>query len=97
MAADSRDIVTYAASLVSEPARIDPILDTMRLITAKLHPGERLTADQEQALMQTYMSVEKFLLEQEPARQFTKESLRAQIAQSLQLTADSPTFWSRLP
>lgn len=95
-AASSIDIVMYAASLVSSPHAIDPILDTLRRVTSGLKPGGPLSDNDEAALMNIYRKIEDYLLHAEPVREFTKESLRQGIAQRLRLTDDQATFWYKL-
>lgn len=93
----SLDIVTYAANLASDYRAVDPILDGLRHLTATLAPGQPLSEVDQLKLMGIYVSIEEYLLQKEPIRTFTKESLRQQIAQKLQLSpADTTTFWGRL-
>jgi hypothetical protein len=92
----SVDIVVYAASLVSSPRAIDPILDNLRRATSSLTPGAPISANDQDVLLATYTKIEDYLLNQEPVRKFTKESLRRGIAQRLRLTNDQTTFWHKL-
>ena len=95
-AVSSIDIVMYAASLASNPRDVDPMLDELRVVTANLTPGAPLSVKDEDTLMTIYMKLETYLLNHEPVRKFTKESLRQGVAQRLRLTTDKTTFWPKL-
>jgi hypothetical protein len=84
---------------VSNVAAIDPILDDIRIVTAKMRSpasgvGAALDASQLQSLASVYRKLESYLVEQEQVRVFTKDTLResvkAQFASSL---AAYPQFW----
>lgn len=93
----SIDIVMYAATLVSNPRLIDPILDKFRQITARRKPGVEIPAEDEAELREIYLQIEGYLLSKEPIRKFTKETLRQSIAQRLRLTNSvQTTFWGDL-
>ncbi len=93
----SVDIVTYTASLASQPREIDEILDEVRLITSRARTDESMNATDNERLLQVYLKVEQYLLTKETVRVFTKDSLRQDIAQKLHLTAQSSgTFWPKL-
>lgn len=85
-------VVLYAASLASRPGDIDPILDTVRAITAT-NPNANFTPEQEQKLGQTYAAIENYLITNEPLRPFDTASLREQITRRFKL---DPTMQSRL-
>ena len=97
--ATSIDIVVHAATLVSTQAAIDPLLNTVRNITAALQPGApiHLSSTDEESLKQVYLKIEEYLLGKEAVRKFTKEGLRHDIAKRLGLTPESTnTFWNKL-
>ena len=73
------DAVTYAAGLVSNSDAIDPILDDVRGITAKLQPGEVPSEEDTQALINTYLQIEQYLVTKEAIRAFAKEDLRIRL------------------
>lgn len=76
------DVVTFAASQASNPSRIDKALDKLRLLTAHLPPNSReLTPEQNETLKGVYATIELYLVESEPLRQFTLEGLRRTNAQ----------------
>lgn len=77
------DLVTYMASLVSNPDDIGDSLDTVRDITARLNPGESLPAGDVNHLLDVYLQLEKYLTTKEPLRTFTKAELRQRIPESL--------------
>ena len=82
------DVVTYVASLASNPDDIDPMLDKMRAITASLGPNQELSKADEQTLLQVYRQIEEYLVTKEPIRTFTKEELRTRIAPELRAQID---------
>lgn len=77
------DMVTYAAGLASNPADIDPLLDRVRSITARLGPGQSPSAEDDQSLVDVYLQVEQYLTLKEPIRAFSKVGLRARLAPEL--------------
>lgn len=91
----SVDIVVYAANLVSQPQQIDNLLETVRSITSNSN-AQALSDDDQSNLQQTYLAIEDYLVNKEPVRTFTKESLRQMIADDLKLTNAPNTFWSGL-
>lgn len=95
-AISSVDIVAYVSNLVSSPSEIDPLLDKVRILTAGVDRNKPLAAADEKMLETVYLQIETYLLEKEIARKFTKDSLRQNIANRLQLTAASNTFWNHL-
>jgi hypothetical protein len=77
------DLVTYMASLVSNPDDIGDSLDTVREITARLAPGESLPASDTDRLFDVYLQLETYLTTKEALRNFTKEELRRRIPEQL--------------
>jgi hypothetical protein len=97
--ASSMDIIIYAASKTSAADKVDPLLDTMRTVTARLrlHPDEPLSDTDQRELLGVYMKVEDFLVNSDPLRSFKRDELRADIGQHLGLEAGaSTTFWPML-
>jgi hypothetical protein len=78
------DMVTYAAGLVSNSHDIDPLLDDVRAITAKLNPGEDLSSNDTKRLVGVYLKLEQYLMKKEVIRTFTETELRSQLAPELQ-------------
>jgi len=77
------DMVTYAAGLASNPADIDPLLDSVRSITARLGPGQLPSTEDDQFLVGVYLQVEQYLTLKEPIRTFSKEDLRSRLTPEL--------------
>lgn len=77
------ELVTYAASLVSNPADIDPLLDPVRKITAMHAPGEDLSPANESEIFEVYIKLEKYLMTSDPIRTFTKAELRSRLSADL--------------
>ncbi len=78
------DIIVFEASLVSSLAQINPLLDPMRLITAT-NGTQAPSTQQQTTLYEVYAAIEHFLVEKEPIRQFTTDSLRQRIARNFGL------------
>ncbi|HEX7963495.1 MAG TPA: hypothetical protein VF466_02790 [Candidatus Saccharimonadales bacterium] len=83
------ELVTAAAALVSDPQHIDPLLDRVRAITAKLQPGEQPGPTDTAVLLQTYVGIEAYLTANEPLRAFTKEDLRRRLDPELRIKIET--------
>ncbi len=84
------DMVTYAAALASNSSDIDPLLDRVRAVTAKLKPGEQPTAKDTQVLAEVYIDIERYLVTKEVIRTFTEKELRSRLTPELrQLVAQT--------
>lgn len=81
----------YLASLTSSAGPIDKELDTLRYITSRREPGKPLAADDVQKLQALNARLEDYLVNEDPVRAFTKESLRQKISQNLK----EPSFYAR--
>jgi hypothetical protein len=79
------DIIVYLASLASKPKALDPTLDTLRRITARLQPGEPITPQDVQALVSVYRSVESYLTHDDPLRAFSVPELRLMVSHKFNL------------
>jgi|GEM_PF-1699798 len=76
------DKLFYTASLVTNPADIDPLVERVRLITSQPdYAPDRLSAEQLATIAAIQSELEKYLVTQEKLRFFTPESLRLQIEQ----------------
>src|SRR6187402_677156 len=75
--------VLYLASLASSPQAIDPLLDTLRVITAKLAQSGEPNVQQQTDLRTLKQKLEHYLVAQEPVRVFTPESLQLQVDQHM--------------
>lgn len=78
------DTVTYAAGLASNSQDIDPLLDKLRAITAKLTPGEQPSDAETKSLVDVYLKLEQYLLTREAIRNYTRKEIRSQLDPSLQ-------------
>lgn len=91
------DVVTYAASLVSDTRDLERTLDTIRAVSVKLKPGQPLPATDESLLKNVYLEIEQHLLHKEKVRAFTQETLHQEIAKGLGLpSAAQRSLWSKL-
>lgn len=76
------DTIIYTAQLVSDPKAIEPILDNVRIITAKNNTN--LNTQDTQTLLEVYLKLENYLIEKEPLRHFTADSLRERLPSDFQ-------------
>lgn len=74
------DKVVYMTSFVSEKERVDPMLNALRYVTSNTEPGEPMSAMNESILSDLYIKLQNYLVDEDPAHKFTKESLQQQIA-----------------
>ncbi len=94
----SVDIIVHTAGMASNQALIDAYLDNLRIITANRTPGKPLTDGDEVTLQKTYLDIENFLVNSDPLRKFTRESIRLSVALYFGLDEKSTdTFWPSLP
>jgi hypothetical protein len=91
------EVVMYLASLASRPQEIDGIMDGLRMITAKQKPGlEALSKEEQLALADVYLQLQKYLIEKEPVRVFSKEELMAKVRAKFQMQEKDAFFWERV-
>jgi hypothetical protein len=76
--------VTYTASLITDVAAVDPMLDTLRRITARVDSPEHLSQHDRQELTTLQFNLEEHIVKREKVRYFTSESLQLQIQQHFQ-------------
>lgn len=96
MAVSAIDIVTCAAQLASNPAKIDPLLDKVRMITSTTDTPGKLTASQEAELLAVYKSLEDYLVYEESVRKFTPNEVRQLVAKQLGLKSGADTILNRV-
>src|SRR5687767_11666346 len=78
------DTTIYLASLASERRTIDPFLDTLRNITIHWKPDTPLSQNDRQAILDTQNKIKNYLLNQDPVRALSQESLEKKLqAQSV--------------
>lgn len=75
------DAVTYLASLASDPALIDPVLEDLRELTATAQPGQPLPEKSQMVLARVYQELKKHLIEREPLRRFTSQIIQAKVTE----------------
>ena len=73
------DVIAYLASLASNPQDIDPILDTMRVVSSRLKPGEVLSHSDEIELGKVYKDIEHYLTEKDPLRTFNTDEIHRRV------------------
>jgi hypothetical protein len=73
------DTTIYLASLASERRTIDPFLDTLRAVTARWKPDTSLSENDRQAILSTQQQIKNYLLNQDPVRALTEESLQQKL------------------
>lgn len=73
------DMVTYAASLVSNSRDIDPLLDKVRAITSRLKPGQAPSIEDSRQLVDIYLKIEEYLTTTEAARNYSRKELRTHL------------------
>jgi len=83
------DMVTGVASLVSNPADIDAILDDVRSVTSRLQPGEVPSLEDDSVLLGVYLRLEEYLTTRDPVRTFTKEELRKRLENNMRLRVEA--------
>ncbi|HET8670525.1 MAG TPA: hypothetical protein VFM05_07850 [Candidatus Saccharimonadales bacterium] len=90
------DVITYSASLASDPRAIDQHLDSLRAITSRTAGHAALDGRDMQVLQATYNDIETYLVEHEPLRAFTRESLREQLYNHFQNKKQKKRIWRQL-
>lgn len=75
------DLATTAASLASNPADIEPLINQIDLISSR--SDAMLSAKDEALLFDIYLKIERYLLTSDPIRKFNKEELRAKASRGL--------------
>lgn len=95
--ASAVDAVTYLAALASSPKAIDPLLDSLREITATMQPNQPLSEADLLTLAHVYQQLEQYLLSEDPLRSFNKPTLEAKIRQKFPKPNPAETaFWSHI-
>jgi len=69
------DRIIYLTSLVSDPVAVDPMLDTLREITAKMQPTDPLSSDEYTKLHTLESNLKYYLVNDDPVRSFSVASL----------------------
>ncbi len=71
------DRIVQLVRLCSDPKAIDPLLDSLRIITAKWDRVSPLTSDERARLEEVENGLRTYLLTKDPLRQFTAETLES--------------------
>lgn len=75
------DVIIYATNLASNPHLVEPYRETLREITSQISPGQtQFSSDIQGALSNLYLTVEGYLIENEPLKKITKDELRSNIS-----------------
>lgn len=77
------DLVTYTASLASNPTEVDNLLDEVRKITATHSVETALSPNDEAELIKVYLGLEGYLTTRDPIRTYTKDELRGKLSPDL--------------
>jgi len=85
-------------SLASNTQLIEPYHERLREITSNIKPEEKtLSSENQSTLAELYVTVEKYLVENEPLKKITKEELRKKIVEKFGLQPNNDTtFWGKL-
>jgi hypothetical protein len=75
------DTAVYLASLASDRREIDPIIQPMRAITARLQSGVKATPDEVVTLYHICDQLEDYLVKRDRMRSFTRPSLKQRVAE----------------
>lgn len=77
------DSIVYLSALASEAKEIDPMLDTLRAITAKWRSDVPLNDENRHALEKLVTNLKDYLVNRDPLRSFTIEKLDERLANEL--------------
>ncbi|HRJ06492.1 MAG TPA: hypothetical protein PK096_02270 [Candidatus Saccharibacteria bacterium] len=73
------DLVTYTASLASNPTEVDSLIDQVRKVTATHAAQNTLSPAEEATLIHVYLGLERYLTTRDPIRTYTKDELRGRL------------------
>lgn len=91
------DVVVYMTSLATNRTAINPLLDSVSMVTAKIAPGQKPSPDDEERLADIYLGLERYLTQAEPLRNFTKEELRQSVNRIFPHDPTKPSvFWQKI-
>ncbi len=77
------DLATTAAGFASNQNDIEPLLYKIKQASNTASGGTLLTAENEAALFNIYLQIEKYLMTSDPIRTFNKEELRSKASKGL--------------
>jgi len=93
---DCIDVVVFAASLCTDLTQVNRYLDVMRGITANRTTRQNLTPQEQEKLADVYLGIETYLIESDPVRHFTAQSLRRLTTERYQQLVEAPVFWKKV-
>lgn len=73
------DKIVYLSSLAADQKKIDPMLDTLRVVTARQQFGGEMSAEDEEALRALYAQLLTYIVKEDPLRNFTLEDLERRV------------------
>ncbi|HEX6258217.1 MAG TPA: hypothetical protein VFZ48_01925 [Candidatus Saccharimonadales bacterium] len=88
------DEITYLASLASDAHAIDPILDKLRVVTARLKPNEEASTEDELVLREVQKEIEQYLINRDSLRSFTDQTLTKNVQEQLNGKQQGPPVFS---
>lgn len=92
----SIDILVFVARQASDARAIEPTMDVVREITAKIEPGKPLTPEQQTKLAKVFMKIEDYLTAQDPLRIMTRQDIRENIRLSFPAESLTNSFWPQI-
>lgn len=85
------EAIIGVAGLASKVEEIDPLLDELRQVTARMPQGTReLSADDKRILLRLYYKLERYLTAKDPLRTFTQEDVRSHLTYDFRKMLDQP-------
>jgi predicted outer membrane lipoprotein len=76
---DAIDDIIYLASLASEPAAIQPLLDEVRAVTARMQIGATPSEKDRARLQEVRRKLERYLEQRDPLRSLTASELQSKL------------------
>lgn len=73
------DTIIYLATLASERSVLDPLLNVLRIVTAKLTPDTPMSEEDRKKLFEVQAQLEDYLVNRDPLRKLSREDLDEQI------------------
>jgi hypothetical protein len=89
------DVITYLASLASNPREIDAMLDGLRQVTGK-SKGGMLSEQDQMVLADVYQKLLHYLVEQEPLRAYTREEIITKVKKQFKPQPNEVAFWRKV-
>jgi hypothetical protein len=95
--ASALDVVIYTAGLATNANEVDSILDKMRMLTARMAPGQALAPEDEKILCEIYLELEEYLIKREPLRKITRKELRQSLTEQFRPNSQHDShFWGTI-